>query len=265
VSEADEDPTNPTAAAETKKPPRVNQRMRRGHRAVAEAEAAAAAIEAAKQPKRAVKSVRQLDPESFKQVDMMIGSFAQRRFKNIMPKVAAGFFGAAKGDEQNHPEIQQAFALYFVYGYRDNQGVRIIDMFEKFGLDLDREQKRVVDACKRAQLVVFQLERVNPANKQMIGLDILRGIPMTTLDQNALAQMVPGDVILAYMFPVGDLWRPLGMATKVSRNRVNALRNGLTQLANEQAISPLELGERRPAQVFWVTYRVADSNLRTSA
>jgi hypothetical protein len=248
-----------------KKPPRINQRKRRGHKAAAEAEAAVAAAVASSQPKRAVKSVRQLDPEAFRQVDLMIGSFAQRRFANLMPKVAAGFFGGAKGDEQNHPELQQAFALYFVYGYKDQQGLRIIDMFERFGLELDREQKRVLEACKRSRLVVFQLERVNPANKQMIGLDILRGIPMTTLDQNAFGRMAPGDVLLAYMFPVGDLWRPLGMATKVARARVNALRSGLAQLANEQGFAPIELADRRPAQVFWVAYRSAEYNLRTSA
>ena len=250
--------------SDKKTPPRVNQRKRRGHSADAAA-AEAARQAAAAQPKRAVKSVKQLDPEAFRQVDMMIGSFAQRRFGNIMPKVAAGFFGTATGDEPNHPELQQAFALYFVYGYRDGQGLRIIDMFERFGLELDREQKRVLDACKRAQLVVFQLERVNPANKQMIGLDILRGIPMTTLDQNAFERMAPGDVLLAYMFPVGDLWRPLGMATKVPRARVNALRAGLSQLAAEQGFAPVELPDRRPAQVFWVTYRSAEYNLRTHA
>jgi hypothetical protein len=88
---------------------------------------------------------------------------------------------------------------------------------------------------------------------------------MTTLDQNALERMAPGDVLIAYMFPVGDLWRPLGMATKVARAKVNALRSGLAQLANEQGFSPVELPDRRPAQVFWVAYRSAEYNLRTSA
>lgn len=249
------------AKVEKKTPPRVNQRKRRGHSAQAAAEAAAVA---ASQPKRAVKSVRQLDPEAFRQVDLMVGSFAQRRFGNIMPKIAAGFFGAARGDEPNHPELQQAFALYFVYGYRDGQGQRIIDMFERFGLELDREQKRVLEACKRARFVVFQLERSNPANKQLLGIDMLRGIPMTVLDQNAFERTTPGDVLIAYMFPVGDLWRPLGMATKVARARANTLRAGLAQLANEQGFAPAELPDRRPAQVFWVAYRSAEYNLRTS-
>lgn len=256
--------TEAASKSDKKTPPRVNQRKRRGHKVQAEAEAAEAAALAASQPKRAVKSVRQLDPEAFRAVDLMIGSFAQRRFGNLMPKVAAGFFGAAKGDEPNHPELQQAFALYFVYGYRDQQGLRIIDMFERFGLELDREQKRVLEACKRSRFVVFQLERTNPANKQLIGLDMLRGIPMTVLDQNAYERLAAGDVLIAYMFPVGDLWRPLGMATKVARARVTNLRAGLAKLATEQGFAPVELPDRRPAQVFWVAYRSADYNLRTA-
>ena len=253
------DPDDPKP--EKKAPPRHNQRKRRGHKAAA---AIAVAVAEVSKPKRAVKTTRQLDPEAFRQVDKMIGSFAQRRFGNLMPKVAASFFAAATGGESNHPELQQAFALYFVYGYRDGQGLRILDMFERFGLELDREQKRVIEACKRARFVVFQLERSNPANKQMLGLDILRGVPISVLDQTAYAKLVPGDVLVAYMFPVGDLWRPLGIATKIGRARVNALRAGLAKLADEQGFAPVELPDRRPAQVFWVAYRAADYNLRPS-
>jgi hypothetical protein len=246
---------------EKKTPPRVSTRKRRGHK-IAELEAAAAVAVAPAKPKRAVKTGRQLDPEVFRQVDLMIGSFAQRRFANLMPKVAAGFFGSAQGDEPNHPELQQAFALYFVYGYRDAQGLRIIDMFERFGVQLDREQKRVLDACQRSRFVVFQLQRSNQANKQMQGLDMLRGLPMSLLDQAAFDRLVPGDVLVAYMFPVGDLWRPLGLGTKVGRARVDALRSGLARLAQEQGFAAAELPERRPAQVFWLAYRAADYNLR---
>ena len=50
------------AKPEKKTPPRVNQRKRRGHKQQVEAEAAALVVELLVQPKRAVKSVRQLDP-----------------------------------------------------------------------------------------------------------------------------------------------------------------------------------------------------------
>ncbi|PRQ09658.1 hypothetical protein [Enhygromyxa salina] len=247
----------------TKKiPPRTRERKRRGHKAETEA-AEAARIEAeANKPKRAVKAVRQLDPEAFKQVDLMIGSFAQRRFGGMMPEVAKAFFAVARGEEAKHPELQQAFALYFVYGYRDGQGLRVLDMFAQHGLQLDREQRRVLDACMRARFVVFGLERKNDANKQLIGRDILRETPMTVLDNVAFAQLSPGDVLGAYMFPVGDLWRPLGMATKVAGARTKALSQALGQLSGAQSLAPIALADRRPAQVFWTLYRVAEHSFR---
>jgi hypothetical protein len=238
---------------------------RRGHSADAEAQALVQAQAEAQKPKLAVKAVRQLDPEVFKQVDLMIGSFAQRRSAPLMPKVAAGFFAAAKGDEQKRPELQQAFALFFVYGYRDAQGLRIVDMFSRFGLQLDREQKRVVDACLRACLVVFSLERKNEANKQLLGRDILRGLPMTVLDNTAYDALNPGDVLVAYMFPVGDMWRPLGLGTRVSRPRAQALSQGLAQLAQGQNLSTVAIADLRPAQVFWTAFRLADMQITARA
>jgi hypothetical protein len=240
-----------------KRTPRVGGRKRRGHKARAEAEAAAKAEAEAARPRRAVKAVRQLDPEAFKQVDGMIGSFAQRRFGNLMPKAAQGFYGAARGDEPKRPELQQAFALYFVYGFRDGQGRRIVDMFAQFGLNLDREQKRVLDACRRSRFVVFALQRKNASNKQMAGVDILRGVPMTVLDNVSFDALEPGDVLTAYMFPVGDLWRPMGTGTRVAAARAKALSQALGQLAQKQGFSAPELPDRRPAQVFWTAFRLA--------
>ena len=72
-----------------------------------------------------VKSVRQLDREAFAQVDRMVAGFAQSRFGNIMPELAKGFFAGARDQaETKLPEIQQAFALFFVYGYRDRMDER---------------------------------------------------------------------------------------------------------------------------------------------
>jgi hypothetical protein len=239
---------------------RTSHRLRRGHKAEAER----AAAEAAKnQPKkRVVKTARQLDGEAFKQVDAMLASFAQRRFGQLIPEVAKGFFGNAKPEEVKAPELQQAFALYFAYGFRDSQGRRIVDMFGQFGLELDHEQKRVLEAVLRTRFVVFVLDRAEESNKQMHGRDLLRGEPLTLLDHNAYAQSAPGDVLIAYMFPVGDLWRPLGLATKIPRARAGVLRSGLDKLAAEQGFTLMTLADRRPAQVFWLGYRVADLNIR---
>lgn len=247
-----------------KKPPRASRRRKRGHSKSSPSPAGEAHAAAPK--KRAVKTSKQLDREAFGQVDRMIGSFAQRRFGPMMAPVAKGFFGNAKDKAETElPELQQAFALYFVYGYRDGQGQRIIDMFKRFGLQLDREQSRVLKALERTRLVVFGLESKNDANKQLAGRDILRGLPMTALDHNVFAKVSPGDVLVAYMFPVGDLWRPLGMATLVGRVKVGALRNSLSKLASDQGFSPQQLADRRPAQVFWLAYRAAELIVRSKA
>lgn len=244
-----------------KHPTRPHARKRRGHSAETAAQAAAEAEiqQVQAQQARRVKAVRQLDPETFKQVDLMIGSFAQRRFANLMPKVAAGFFGAAQGNEQNRPELQQAFALYFVYGYRDAQGLRIVDMFARSGLKLEREQQRVVDACLRASLVVFGLERKNESNKQLLGRDILRGLPMTVLDNSAYDALTPGSLLVAYMFPIGDLWRPLGLGTIVDRSRAKAASQALAQLGQAVNMPTMQLADMRPAQIFWTAYRMSSS------
>jgi len=243
--------------------PRSSHRLRRGHKAEAEA----AALEAAKQQpkKRVVKTARQLDREAFKQVDTMLGSFAQRRFGPLIAEVAKGFFGQSSAEEVKAPELQQAFSLYFAYGFRDAQGRRIIDMFAQFGLELDLEQKRVLDAVMRSRFVVFVLDRAEESNKQMHGRDLLRGEPLTLLDHNAYERVTPGDVLIAYMFPVGDLWRPLGLATKVPRARTNTLRAGFEKLAADQGFTLMTLADRRPAQVFWLGYRIADYNIPAKA
>lgn len=250
-----------------KKAPRVSQRKRRGHSVEAaklEAEQAAAQKAAAQQPKRAVKAVRQLDPDTFKQVDLMIGSFAQRQFGKLMPKAAEGFFaplGPQAQQQSQRKDLQQAFAMFFVYGYRDAAGQRIVDMFAGQGLKLEREQLRCLDACRRARFVAFVLERKNDANRQLMGRDVLRGIPMSVLDKGAYDLLAPGDVIGAYMFSVGDLWRPLGLGIKVPRARTKALGDELSALAQTQSISVIQLPDRRPDQVFWATYRVAERSL----
>ena len=263
------------SSASKRKPPRHSRRKRRGHSTSGEPDAAALAAAHAlaseaqtttkEGKKRKVKSVRQLNPEAFRQVDGMIGSFAQRRFGPLMPKVAEGFFGNASEEERKTQVLQQAFALYFVYGYRDGQGLRILDMFARFGLKLDREQQRVLDALSRTTFMVFSLERLNNANKQMQGRDALRGMPMTALDRGVFDQVGPGDVLVGYMFPVGDMWRPLGMCTKVPRAKANTLAQGLNQLAQRQGFSSAQLADRRPHQVFWTALRVAERNFAAQA
>ncbi len=252
--------------SQTKRPPRVSRRRKRGHKLETEAAEEAQRQAFADQAKRsrAVKTTRQLDSQAFAQVDRMVGSFAQRRFGGLMPTVGKGFFAGAQSEaEAKAPEVQQAFSLFFVYGYRDTAGRRLIDMFEQYGLELDREQKRVLAAVKRARYVAFAVQAKNENNKQIAGRDMLRGLPMTTLDNGAFSQINPGDVLVAYMFPVGDLWRSLGPAVLVRRAKTGLLVQGFDKLARDQGFHASELPERRAAQVFWMAYRAAEAVIRT--
>lgn len=249
----------------SKPPPRASRRRKRGHKQQTEAaEQARREAEAAQVKRsRAVKATRQLDRQAFAQVDRMIGSFAQRRFGGMMPVVGKGFFaGARDEDEAKSPEIQQGFALYFVYGYRDTNGRRVIDMFREYGLKLDREQTRVLGALERTRFVVFVVQDKNEKNKQIAGRDLLRTLPMTALDHNAFGRVERGDVLVAYMFPVGDLWRPLGSAVHVRRQHSGTLIQGVEKLGRDQGFSGPELAERRQHQVFWLGFRVADGVVR---
>jgi hypothetical protein len=99
----------------------------------------------------------------------------------------------------------------------------------------------------------------------LLGRDILRGLPMTVLDNVAYDALNPGDVLVAYMFPVGDMWRPLGVATRVGRPRAQALSQGLNQLAQGQNLSTVAVADLRPAQVFWTAYRLADMQTTAQA
>lgn len=251
----------------TKTAPKVSQRKRRGHSVEAakqEAERLEAEKAEAQKPKRAVKAVRQLNPETFRQVDLMIGSFAQRQFAKLMPKVAEGFFaplGPRATELSKRSDLQQAFALFFVYGFRDPSGLRIVDMFARQGLKLDREQTRCLDACLRAHFVIFALERKNEQNRQLLGRDVLRGVPITLLDKIAYDQLAPGDLVAAYMFSVGDMWRPLGMGTKVPRAKTKAMLDTLGTLANKMGVAPVQACERRPDQVFWAAFNHAERNI----
>ena len=238
-----------------KAPPRARRRKRRGHSAEAPP---SPAVGQAPPRSRAVKSTRQLDSEAFARVDAMLGSFARRRYGELMQRAAKGFFGEARGDEAKAPEIQTAFMLDLVYGYRDARGQRIVDVFARYGLELDREQRRVLDALLRARYVVFGLEGKNAANKQIQGRDLLRGVPMVLLDHNIYAQLEVGAVLAAFMFPVGDLWRAVGVGTTVPRAKAKLLQQGMSQLASSQGFALAELAERRASQLFWLAYRVAE-------
>lgn len=205
-------------------------------------------------------SGRQLDPEAFAQVDKMIGAFSQNQFANVLTPVMAGFFGAAKRKEElRDPELQAAFMLFFVYGWKDPHGMRIVDAFYEYGPKLKGEQKRVLDALRTAKLRFFRVEGSERGNKQLSGRDVLRDEPMVVLDHNAFETLTDGDALLAWFFDVGELARPFGVATHVSNAKYPAIEASLARLASALEVDVPELPERKPAQTFWTVYRLTNA------
>ena len=157
-----------------------------------------------------------------------------------------------------------AFSLWVVYGWKDKEGRRIVDMFAQYGLPLAGEQSRVLDALRKAKFAVFHMRRAEESNKQLRGRDALRNEPMVILDHAAFSQLEDGDGLVSWFFPVGKLWRPLGVATRIPRARVKALQDALTQFkqGSESKDQTLRrMADEQPAQVFWTCYRGANLQL----
>jgi hypothetical protein len=208
------------------------------------------------------KSSKQLDPEAFAAVDQMIGALAHKSFGKVLPAVMAGFFGASNKDELKNPELQAAFMMFFVYGWKDPHGMRIVDVFASYGPQLHDEQARVLSALRQARLALFEVQRREPGNKQLHGREVFRDSPMSVLDHNAYEALADHDALLAWYIPVGDFWRPFGVATHVEADKLAALTAALIQLADDLGVTVAELPQRKAAQAFWVVFRAANAELR---
>ncbi len=206
-----------------------------------------------------------LDPATFQNVDKMVGVFAQKHFGNAFPQLARSFFNIATPAERDTRELQMAFSLWVVYGWRDKEGRRIVDMFAKHAIALAGEQTRVLNALLRAKFSVFHMRRSEQANEQLRGRDALRNEPMIIRDHAAFNQIKAGDGLVSWFFPVGRLWRPLGVATRVPSARVKALQNalhGFKQGRETKDQTLLRMADTQPAQVFWTCYRGANFQLK---
>lgn len=203
--------------------------------------------------------IKKVDPTAYKEVDGMLGSFAHRRFGKLIPTVAGGWFGAATEAEREDDELRTAFMLFFVHGWRDPQGLRIIDMFADFGIELNPPQKTALAAMRQARFQLVRIEQVVPDNKQIQGRELFRNEPVALIDRNSFESVQPGDGLLAWMMPVADLWRPIGVATRVPERCWVAAERALDTLAEGLKVSREDLGERRTAQAFWAVYRAANA------
>lgn len=226
------------------------------------APAAAAAPTAPATAPAKVLSIGRFEREDFERVEGLVITLVTRnqQLQAAAQQVARGFFAAATAEERQKRELQAAFYSFLMYGYRDANGVRVIDLFRRVGPKLGGRQLAAQEACEEARFGLVAVEDVNPGKQRIRGRDILRDEPVTLRDRNAAAAIRPGDRVLCWQIPWGTSWQPVGVATHVEARKAEALERAIEAMANGLGAVRRELPERHAANLFWVVYRVAGMN-----
>ena len=211
------------------------------------------------QPASKVLSIGRFEREDFERVEGLVITLVTRnqQLQAAAQQLSRGFFAPASAEERQKRELQAAFYSFLMYGYRDGNGVRIIDLFRRAGPALTGRQLAAQEACEQARLVLVAVEDVNPSKQRIRGRDLLRAEPIALRDRNASNALRPGDRILCWVIPWGTSWQPVGVATHVEARKADALERAIESMANAFRAVRRELPERHPADLFWVVYRVA--------
>ncbi|MEZ4384264.1 MAG: hypothetical protein R3A79_23220 [Nannocystaceae bacterium] len=249
--------------------PRQSRRKRRGTGGIADAPQPAAAApqaDAPARPRRApesapqqvkILSIGRYERGDFERVEGMLASFANRRVAQLIQQVGQGFFAAASPQERQLPELRTAFYSFLLYGWRDANGVRVVDLFRRMGPQLQGRQLAALEALQNARLALVEIEDVNVKKQRVRGRDVLRDEAVTLRDKNAAVALRPGDRLLSWQIPWGTSWQPIGVATRVEARKVEALDRALESMANNLRAVRRELPVRHAANLYWVVYRVA--------
>lgn len=200
---------------------------------------------------------RQIDPEAFATFEQRLDAFTQRRFGALLPSLGKAFFKGCTREEVTDPGLQMAFQKWVMYGFRDADGLRIVDMFAAAGLHDEPEVGRALNAARKAVFRVASVARRDETTRQIDAFDLLREVDFDVLDKNTFALAREEDLLCGWMFPSGVLWRPLGLCTRVPKVAATAVRKALGTLAEGESMSFPELAERRTMKLFWLIYRGA--------
>ncbi len=193
----------------------------------------------------------------FERVEQMIAGFITRRLGKVVPAVMNGFFNAAKPEERNLPELKTAFYSFLMYGWRDNNNIRVVDLFHHASPPLQGRQRAALDACLQARMVLLKINDVHVRKERIRGRDLLRDEAVTVLDKHAVSQLRAGDHFMSWMIPWGTSWRAIGAAAVIPGERSDALNMAITSLTKSFNCTKLELPGKHAAHLFWVIYRVA--------
>ena len=240
-----------TASSEGSK--KSSRRKRRGHAGPSTPAGTAPAVTTATDapPRKRGK----VDPRTYAQVMERIKAFVEARLVKLVTPVARGFFNGCTQEEIQRPDLQSAFFLFFVLGYRDPNGVRILDMYRGYGFKPTPVEARVVDALDVTRLRLVEVVRKVEANRQLEVRDVFDDTTFKLSDQEAYKSLDAGDGMMAWFMPSSEIHRPIEVATHVGRELLGPMVDGLRTLASEAEVSPEELGRRKPAQMFWAVYR----------
>ena len=152
----------------------------------------------------------------FERVEQMIAAFITRRLGQVVPVVMNGFFNAAKPEERNLPALKTAFYSFLMYGWRDNNNIRVVDLFHHTSPPLQGRQRAALDACLQARMVLMTVDDVHVRKERIRGRDLLRDETVTVSDKHAAAQLRPGDRFMSWMIPWGTSHLPIGAPTMPS-------------------------------------------------
>ena len=205
--------------------------------------------------KEAKSRAPKVDARSYQQVMAQIRAFSEQRFEKLITTVAQGFFGAATQEEVKLAELRAAFFTYFVLGYRDQNGIRILDMFRGYGFKPDPNQAKVLDALSDATFRVVEITHRHEGNRQLDGYDIMTHESLRFVDKSAFEALHVGDAIMAWFMPSGEVFRPVEVATQIEALRLPGISAALRSLAESVRLPAHELVRRKPAQTFWTVYR----------
>lgn len=206
---------------------------------------------------------RQIDPEHFVALIARAEAFAQRRFGPILAQLGAAFFRGRSPAEVREQGLQAAFRAWVLYGFRDENGVRIIDMFAAAGIPPKAEVARALVAARQARFGFFEVLERNPRTKQVRARDLTSGEEspadeLDFLDRNSYESLEISSVFAAWFVPVGALWRPVGAATLVPAAKHELLITGFERLLASQKLERAAFANKNSMQLFWLAYSVAN-------
>ncbi len=201
-----------------------------------------------------------LEPTTYRLVDDMLWSFANRRLRPVLDAVGAAFLGPSRPEERKLEEIRLSLRAYATLGWADAQGNRIVDMFAAHGISLVPDQERTLASLRQAVFGLYAMDEVS--DPDLTVHDLLRQETFTLRDRHAAASVEAGDLLLAWVVPSQTAWHPVGAATHVLHARRGPVESALHELRRSTGAKLEDLPSLHPVHVFWTTFRVVNA-LRT--